>query len=64
MVGVQRTTVSAEAARLQQAGVIQYARGVLTVTDRRALEAAACECLGIIRREYERLLGPAAPPSK
>jgi CRP-like cAMP-binding protein len=63
MVGVQRTTVTEEAARLQRADAIRYSRGVLTVTDRRALDAAACECLGVIRREYDRLLGPAAPPS-
>jgi CRP-like cAMP-binding protein len=62
MVGVQRTTITEEAVRLQGMGAIRYARGVLTVTDRRALDAAACECLAVIRREYELLLGPSAPP--
>lgn len=61
MVGVQRTTVTEEAARLQRAGAIAYSRGILTVTNRVALEAAACECLRVIRGEYDRLLGPAAP---
>jgi hypothetical protein len=60
MVGVQRTTVSQEEARLQQAGAIAYSRGVVTVTDRSTLEAAACECLGVIRHEYDRLLGPSS----
>lgn len=58
MVGVQRTTVSDEASRLQRNGTIRYSRGVLTVVDRGALEAAACECLHVIREEYEQLLGP------
>lgn len=61
MVGVQRTTISEEAARLQRAGAIRYARGVVTVADAAALEAAACECLGVIRAEYDRLLGPSSP---
>ena len=58
MVGVQRTTVSEQAARLQRIGAINYVRGVITVTDEAVLDAAACECLGVIREEYDRLLGP------
>jgi CRP-like cAMP-binding protein len=61
MVGVQRTTISEEASRLQRMGVIDYSRGIVTITDRAALEAAACECLGVIRYEYEQLLGPDSP---
>jgi hypothetical protein len=36
--------------------VIQYARGRITVLDRPALEARSCECYGVVKREYDRLL--------
>jgi hypothetical protein len=42
---------------LQQAGLIRYVRGQMRILDRERLEAASCECYGIIRREYERLIG-------
>ncbi|HEY7282672.1 MAG TPA: Crp/Fnr family transcriptional regulator [Actinomycetota bacterium] len=59
MLGVTRPSVSVAARTLQQAGLIQYRRGEITVIDRAALEEAACECYAVVRREYERLLGPA-----
>lgn len=55
MLGVRRATVSEVAGELQRAGLIQYSRGRVTVTDRHALERCACECYGIIRDEYDRL---------
>jgi CRP-like cAMP-binding protein len=58
MLGVQRTTVTAVARSLQQKGVIRYRRGVVDIIDRQALEALACECYGVIRQTYLRLLGP------
>ena len=42
----------------QKAGFIRYERGRMEITDRPGLEAAACECYGIARRAYDRLLGP------
>ena len=60
MLGVRRASVSAVAARLQQAGLIRYHRGEMTIVNREGLEAAACECYQIIATEYARLLGP--PP--
>jgi CRP-like cAMP-binding protein len=60
MLGVRRAGGTVAAGILQKAGVIRYERGHIEVTDRPGLEAAACECHGIVRREFERLLGPAA----
>jgi CRP-like cAMP-binding protein len=57
MLGVTRQTVSIAEGELQEAGLISYHRGHMTILDRSALEAASCECYGIVRREFERLLG-------
>ncbi len=56
MLGVQRSTVSLVTRTLQTAGLISQSRGVITVTDRAGLEETACECYGVIRRNFERLL--------
>jgi CRP-like cAMP-binding protein len=56
MLGVQRTTVTAVARALQEKGAIRYRRGVVDIVDRGTLEALTCECYGVIRRNYERLL--------
>jgi hypothetical protein len=56
MLGVQRPTVSIVTRTLQTAGLITQGRKVITVRDRAALEEAACECYGHIRRRFERLL--------
>jgi len=56
MLGVQRTTVTAVARALQEKGAIRYRRGVVDIMDRAILEQQACECYGVIRRTYERLL--------
>jgi CRP-like cAMP-binding protein len=60
MLGVQRTTVTAVARSLQEKGVIRYRRGIVDIIDRQALQALTCECYGVIRGTYERLLGPGA----
>jgi len=57
MLGVQRTTVTAVARSLQEKGVIRYRRGVVDIVDRQTLQAMTCECYGVIRRNYKRLLG-------
>ena len=56
MLGVQRTGVSAAAGTLQRAGLIRYRRGVVTILDRRGLQQHACECYGLSKREFDRLL--------
>jgi CRP-like cAMP-binding protein len=57
MLGVQRTGVTAAAGALQRAGLIRYKRGNVTITDRRGLQQRSCECYGISKREFDRLLG-------
>lgn len=54
--GVRRASVTEAAQRLQEAGVIRYVRGRITVLDRPALEARSCECYAVVKREYDRLL--------
>jgi hypothetical protein len=55
MLGVQRTTVTAFAGQLQKAGLIQYQRGRVEITDIEGLEGRACECRGAIRDQRARL---------
>ncbi len=56
MLGVRREGVTAAAHSLQQAGLIRYARGRISVLDRPALEQRTCECYAVVKREYDRLL--------
>jgi len=60
MLGVQRTGVTAAAGALQRAGLIRYKRGNVTITNRRGLQQRSCECYGISKREFDRLLGDRA----
>jgi CRP-like cAMP-binding protein len=57
MLGVRRAGVTVAAGALQRAGLIQYERGRMTITDRDGLEAGACDCYDLVRREYTRLFG-------
>jgi CRP-like cAMP-binding protein len=56
MLGVRREGVTEGALKLQHAGLIRYVRGHITVLDRPGLERRSCECYGVVKREYERLL--------
>lgn len=57
MLGVRRGTVSITAGLLQQAGLIRYTRGRITVVDAEALHEAACDCYDIVQAEYLRAVG-------
>ena len=56
MLGVRRQGVTAAASALERNGLIRYHRGTIVVVDRPGLEACVCECYGVVRREYDRLL--------
>jgi CRP-like cAMP-binding protein len=59
MLGVRREGVTEAAGKLQEAGLIYYSRGHITVLDRHQLEAQVCECYAVVKREYARLLSNA-----
>jgi CRP-like cAMP-binding protein len=51
MLGVRRTTVTLLAQELQKRGILRYSRGKITILDRAALEADACDCHDAIKHE-------------
>jgi CRP-like cAMP-binding protein len=55
MLGVHRPGVSVAFGKLQKAGMLKYKRGQVTITDRRRLEEASCECYRTIANEFNRL---------
>jgi CRP-like cAMP-binding protein len=56
MLGVRREGVTEGALKLQQAGLIRYARGHISVLDRDGLQKRSCECYAVVKKEYDRLL--------
>jgi len=56
MLGVRREGVTQAAGKLQEQGMIQYARGRIIVLDRAKLERQVCECYSVVKKEYDRLL--------
>ena len=56
MLGVRREGVTEGALKLQQAGLIRYSRGRISVLDRPGLEKRTCECYAVVKKEYDRLL--------
>ena len=56
MLGVRREGVTDAAGKLQALGLIHYSRGRITVLDRPGVEAKACECYEVVKREFDRLL--------
>jgi CRP-like cAMP-binding protein len=57
MLGVQRSGVSIAAGALQRAGLITYKRGNVTILDQPGLKKLSCECYGVSKKEFDRLLG-------
>ncbi|MBI5918089.1 MAG: Crp/Fnr family transcriptional regulator [Nitrosomonadales bacterium] len=57
MLGVRREGVTASAGKLREDGLIDYKRGHIKVVDRQGLEAQCCECYGVVKQEFKRLLG-------
>ena len=51
MLGTRRASVTVAAAVLQKARLIGYTRSRVAITNRRALERAACECYGNLKRQ-------------
>ncbi|MEN9483444.1 Crp/Fnr family transcriptional regulator [Sphaerotilus montanus] len=60
LLGVRRESITEAASKLQLAGCIRYRRGHIAVLDRAGLESRACECYGVVRREWSRLLDKAS----
>jgi CRP-like cAMP-binding protein len=56
MLGVRREGITEAAGNLQRAGLISYRRGHIAVLDRHGLEAHACECYAVVKKELGRLL--------
>jgi len=56
MLGVRRVGITTAAGTLQRKGLIEYARGNVTVRNRRGLEAATCSCYATEQRAYAALL--------
>jgi CRP-like cAMP-binding protein len=55
MLNVRRASVSQAAAALAELRCIEYRRGVITIIDRSALEAASCSCYAAMRSLFERV---------
>lgn len=60
MLGVRREGVTEAAGNLQDAGLIRYSRGHITVLDRAGLETRTCECYAVVKKEFDRLLPTSA----
>ena len=54
--GVRREGITEAAGKLQRAGFIRYRRGHIAVLERSGLEAGACECYAVVKKELGRLL--------
>lgn len=57
MIGVQRTYLTRILRALQNQGLIEIGRGRLRIVSRSAVEAAACECHGCVKRHYDAVMG-------
>jgi CRP-like cAMP-binding protein len=58
MLGVRRTSVTAVARTLQEAGMVKYTRGKIEILDAEGLHDGACECYETTKEQYRQLLDP------
>lgn len=56
MLGVRRAGVTEALGALRSQGLIDHSRGHITILDAEGLGRASCECYGVVRDEYERLV--------
>ncbi len=63
MLGVRRASVNEVLQRLEAQGLIAPGYGRIRIVDRPGLDALACECYRVLRREYERLMEGREPPN-
>jgi hypothetical protein len=61
MIGVRRSTVTDIARVLQEAHVLNYARGQIHIENVEVLKKYSCECHQVVRANYQALLGTAWP---
>jgi CRP-like cAMP-binding protein len=54
MLGVRRSAITIAAGGLRRRRLIQYVRGEIRILDRQRLEAASCECYGVVKSHYTR----------
>lgn len=62
LLGAQRTSVSTTTNKLQKRGQIRYSHGRISILDRAALEATACECYRARRNQIDLVFGAGKPP--
>jgi CRP-like cAMP-binding protein len=56
MLGVHRPSVSLVAGAFQQAGMIRYSRGTMTILDRERMLETSCECYANVAQQFARLM--------
>jgi Mn-dependent DtxR family transcriptional regulator len=56
MLGVRRAGVTEALGELRSEGLIEHPRGHITILDAEGLGRASCECWGVVKEEYERLV--------
>ncbi|HYO79416.1 MAG TPA: Crp/Fnr family transcriptional regulator [Thermoanaerobaculia bacterium] len=56
MLGVRRAGVTVGINELAMDGLIEHSRNTITIKDRAGLELRACECEGVLREGWERLM--------